>query len=309
MDPSEFFTASAVHIVAGKGGVGKTTLTAALGLAAASLGLEVLLIEIEGRGGLPGLFGRPTLHYREERLGERIRARSLRAEDALVEYLSDHGFGPLARRMIDTGLVEVVSRGAPGMKDILLLGKIKQLERAGAADVILVDAPASGHAVTFLRSPRGLLDAVATGPINSQAREVLDLLTDAARCQVLLVTTAEETPVNELVETAFSLEDEVGLHLGPVLVNGLLPDRRLPADVRRAGRRAGVELDTDLRLVLERASSYVRRRVEGQQAQLDRLADLLPLPRLTVTQRPCAGLTRAELPGLADELLTALRAA
>lgn len=309
MDPSAFFTASAVHIVAGKGGVGKTTLTAGLGLAAASLGLEVLLIEIEGRGGLPGLFGHTRLHYGEETIAERVRARSLSAEEALVEYLADHGFGPLARRMIDTGLVEVISRGAPGMKDILLLGKIKQLERAGAADVILVDAPASGHAVTFLRSPRGLLDAVASGPINSQAREVLELLTDAARCQVLLVTTAEETPVNELVETAFSLEDEIGLHLGPVLVNGVLADRRLPADVRRAARRAGVELDGGVRRALETASAYVRRRVDAQQAQLARLDELLPLTRLTVAQRPKAGLTHADLPALADELLAALRAA
>ncbi|MCC6433738.1 MAG: ArsA family ATPase [Acidimicrobiales bacterium] len=309
MDPSAFFTSSAVHIVAGKGGVGKTTLTAGLGLAAASLGLDVLLVEIEGRGGLPGLFGRNRLHYREETLAQGVRARSLSAEEALVEYLADHGFGPLARRMIDTGLVEVVSRGAPGMKDILLLGKIKQLERAGAADVILVDAPASGHAVTFLRSPRGLLDAVASGPINSQAREVLELLTDAARCQVLLVTTAEETPINELVETAFSLEDEIGLHLGPVLVNGVLPDRHLPADVRRAAKRAGVVLDVGVRRALETASAYVRRRVDAQQSQLSRLDELLPLTRLTVAQRPTAGLAHAHLPALADELLAAIRAA
>ncbi len=308
MDPSAFFTAAAVHIVAGKGGVGKTTVTAALGLAAASLGLDVLLVEIEGRGGLPALFGHDRLGYHEQQLAERIRGRSLSADRALVEYLADHGFGPLARRMIDTGLVEVVSRGAPGMKDILLLGKIKQLERAQAADVILVDAPASGHAVTFLRAPRGLLDAVASGPINSQASEVLELLTDETRCQVLLVTTAEETPVNELIETAFNLEDEVGLHLGPVFVNGLVDDAKLPVDARRAARRAGLELDAELRLALDAASAHTRTRVERQQAQLERLRDRLPLARLPLAQRPCAGLTPQHLPGLADDVLRALRA-
>lgn len=308
MDPSAFFTASAVHIVAGKGGVGKTTMTAALAVAASSLGLEVLVVEIEGRGGLPTLFGKRQLGYDGSPLADGVVGRSLSADRALIEYLAEHGFGPLARRMIDTGLVEVVARGAPGMKDILLLGKIKQLEREGAADVILVDAPASGHAITFLRSPRGLLDAVASGPINSQATEVLELLTDPARCQVLLVTTAEETPVNELIETAFSLEDEVGLHLGPLIVNGVLPLRKLPTDVRRAARAAGVELDAAERASLEQAASFRRHRQEAQQLQLARLRELLPLPTLTVPHRFSAGLGPDDLPALAEDVLAGLAA-
>jgi anion-transporting ArsA/GET3 family ATPase len=312
VDPSAFFTASAVHIVAGKGGVGKTTLTAALGVAASRVGLDVLLVEIEGRGGLPGLFGRAGLGYEEQVLAPGVRGRSLSADLALIEYLADHGLGPLARRMIDTGLVEVIARGAPGMKDILLLGKIKQLERAGAADVILVDAPASGHAITFLRSPRGLLDAVGSGPINSQAREVLELLTDPARCQVLLVTVPEETPVNELVETAFSLEDEVGLHLGPVLANAVLPSAPSWAATgdgeARAVRRDGA-IDDDLRHALEAAAAHQQHRVAQQQAQLDRLAELLPLPRLEIRHRRTTGLTASDLGEVADELLAALRAA
>lgn len=307
MDPSAFFRSSTVHIVAGKGGVGKTTVTAALGTAAAAAGLEVLLVEIEGRGSLPALFGRRQLGYRDEVLAPRIRARSLRADQALIEYLAGHGFGPLARRMIDTGLVEVIARGAPGMKDILLLGKIKQLERAGAADVILVDAPASGHAITFLRSPRGLLDAVGGGPINSQAGEVLELLTDPTRCQVLLVTAPEETPVNEVIETAFSLEDEVGLHLGPLFVNGVLP----VLDLEPAGRPAfvaGEPLDDDLLDALDAAAAHRRARQDAQRRQLDRLAEELPLPRVALAQRPTAGLQAADLAGLADEVTTALAA-
>jgi anion-transporting ArsA/GET3 family ATPase len=306
MDPSAFFSASTVQFVAGKGGVGKTTLTAALGVAAASLGLRVLLVEIEGRGGLPALFGRPPLGYEETELAPGVRGRSLGADRALVEYLADHGYGSLARRMIDTGLVEVIARGAPGIKDILLLGKIKQLERAGAADVIVVDAPASGHAVTFLRSPRGLLDAVAGGPINSQAVEVLELLTDPARCQVLLVTLAEETPVNELIETAFALEDEIGLHLGPLLVNGVLPVRDLPDDAARVAAGAGVALDGTTAAALDGAATFRQRRQEAQRGQLQRLAERLPLPQVVVTQRFRAGLGPADLTSLADEVLRGL---
>jgi len=308
MDPSAFFAAGTVQLVAGKGGVGKTTLTAALGVAAASLGLEVLLVEIEGRGGLPALFGRPPLGYEETDLAPGIRGRSLGADRALVEYLADHGYGPLARRMVDTGLVEVIARGAPGIKDILLLGKIKQLERAGAADLIVVDAPASGHAVTFLRSPRGLLDAVAAGPVNSQAAEVLELLTDPARCQVLLVTLAEETPVNELIETAFALEDEIGLHLGPLLVNGVLPVRELPVDAAGAAAEAGATLDPGTVTSLDRAASFRLRRRQAQQDQLERLAERLPLPQVVLAQRFRAGLGPADLPDLAGELLRGIEA-
>src|SRR5207248_5063445 len=157
----------------------------------------------------------------EAELRPGVRARTLTPDDALVEYLRDHGLRRIGRRLSQSGALEVVATAVPGMKDILVLGKVKQLERAGVADLVVLDAPAAGHAVSFLMSPRGLLDAARVGPIRTQAQEVLDLLTDPARCQVVLVTLPEETPVNELVETAFALEDRVGLSLGPVVVNGL----------------------------------------------------------------------------------------
>ena len=83
-----------------------------------------------------------------------------------------------------SGALDMVATAAPGIRDILVLGKVKQLERAGAADLIVLDAPAAGHAITFLQSARALLDAVRVGPINAQARDVLELLTDHERCQV-----------------------------------------------------------------------------------------------------------------------------
>ena len=176
-----------------------------------------------------------------------MRARTT-PDDALVEYLEDHGLRRIGRRLASSGALEVVATAVPGMKDILVLGKVKQLERAGAADLIVIDAPAAGHAVTFLLSAQGLLDAVRVGPIRKQAQDVVELLTDAERCQVMLVTVAEETPVNELVETAFAIEDRAGVALGPVVVNGCvapIPDLtalaadRLDGDVRRRPRHLG----------------------------------------------------------------------
>src|SRR5690349_8906642 len=191
---------------------------------AAGLGLSVLIVEVEGKTGLAAAFGAEDLEYDERELAPGIRARSLTPDVALVEYLEEHGLKRISKRLVRGGLVEVVSTAVPGIKDILILGKVKQLERAGAADLILLDAPAAGHAITFLLAARALLDAVRVGPINTQAREVLELLTDAERCEVMLVTLPEETPVNELIDTAFHLEDRVGVNLGPVVVNGLYED-------------------------------------------------------------------------------------
>src|SRR5207253_3194021 len=87
-----------------------------------------------------------------------------------------------------TTVTAALATAVPGMKDILVLGKVKQLERAGAADLIVLDAPAAGHAVSFLLSARGLLDAVRVGPVSKQAADVVEMLRDPERCRVLLVT-------------------------------------------------------------------------------------------------------------------------
>ena len=240
VDPAGFCTQARVLIVAGKGGVGKTTVTAALARMAARAGLTTLIVEVEGKSGLGSAFGRAqALTYEEVTLAPGggpdgaadIRARTLTPDDALIEYLHDHGMKRISKRLASSGAIDVVATAAPGIKDILVLGKVKSLERSNTADLILLDAPAAGHAVTFLMSAHGLLDAVRVGPIRSQAQEVIELLTDAKRCQTLLVTLPEETPVNEVVETAYKLEDRVGVSLAGVVVNGLYPElEHLDAD-------------------------------------------------------------------------------
>ncbi|MDP1807795.1 MAG: ArsA-related P-loop ATPase, partial [Acidimicrobiales bacterium] len=150
MDARTFCCQSRVVVVAGKGGVGKTTVTAAMARMAAGLGLSVLIVEVEGKTGLAAAFGAEDLEYDERELAPNIRARSLTSDVALVEYLEEHGLRRLSKRLVKAGLVEVVSTAVPGIKDILVLGKVKQLERAGVADLILLDAPAAGHAVSFL---------------------------------------------------------------------------------------------------------------------------------------------------------------
>ncbi|MDQ1521509.1 MAG: hypothetical protein QOI55_2582, partial [Actinomycetota bacterium] len=207
MEVAQFCSTSHVVIVAGKGGVGKTTVTATLALVASRAGLRVLIVEVEGKSGLPTMFGAPALDYDECELAPNIAARFLTPDAALVDYLVHHGMRRISKRLAQSGALDVVATAVPGMKDILVLGKVKSLAEARLFDLILVDSPAAGHAITFLLSARGLLDAVRVGPVRKQAHDVVELLSDPARCQVLLVTIPEETPVNELIDTAFAIED------------------------------------------------------------------------------------------------------
>jgi anion-transporting ArsA/GET3 family ATPase len=317
VDPEQFFAASRLVIVAGKGGVGKTTVSAALARAAALTGLSTLVVEVEGRTGLPRMFGQAELGYDEVVLSPGggpdgaadVRARTLTADAALLEYLQDHGLSRISRRLLSTGALDVVATAAPGIKDILLLGKVKQLERAGAADLIVLDAPAAGHAITFLQSARSLIDTVSVGPINAQARDVLELLEDHERCQVMLVTIAEETPVNEAVETAFSLEDRVGIGLGPIVVNGLYPELKgLDAEPEVAAAQAGVSLREGEAGALAAAAAFRRDRTALQAEQIARLEAALPLPQLRLPFLFATEIGPADLDVLARALLAAIGA-
>ena len=304
MDPVRFCSQSRLVIVAGKGGVGKTTVTAALAVMAARAGLRTLIVEVEGKTGLGSAFGQGELSYEEVELAERVRARTITSDQALLEYLEDHGMRRLSKRLTNTGFLDVVATAAPGIKDILVLGKVKQLERAGDADLIVLDAPAAGHAVTFLQSARGLLDAVRVGPVRSQAEDVQELLSDPDRCQVLLVTLPEETPVNEAAETAARLRERVGVHLGPVVVNGLYPPLR--------GLESAAELvahvPPDEAEPLRAAAAFRRSRHELQQEQLGRLADALDLPQLHLPFLFSPELGPADVSALADALADAVGA-
>ena len=182
------------------------------------------IVEVEGKSGLAALFGREPLRYDE-------------VDAALERRPGRHGgrSGPGRSRpttrcsSTSTTTACAASRTGscraarstwwrpprPASRTSSSSARSSSSSGRATADLIVLDAPAAGHAITFLQSARGLLDAVRVGPINTQARDVLEMLTDPERCQVVLVTLPEETPVNELVETAYHLEDRVGVGLGP----------------------------------------------------------------------------------------------
>ncbi len=310
MDVGTFCAQSHVVVVAGKGGVGKTTMSAALARMAAESGRSVLIVELEGKSGITGAFGwREDLGYEEVRLAGSVRARRITPDDALVEYLEEHGLRRVSKRLARTGVLDVVATAIPGIRDVLVLGKVKQLERAGVADLIVVDAPATGHAITFLTSASGLVGAARGGPLRAQAQDVLELLNDPSRCRVILVTLPEELPVSETIEAAYTLEDKAGVQLGPVIVNACDPEPvGLGPTAAEAAAAAGAEVPPSHLAALEKARSFRLARHAVSAEQVERLARELPLPHLFVPALSAESIGPAETATLADALAKAVEA-
>ena len=307
MGPLTFFSQTRLLVITGKGGVGKTTVSGVIANLAARNGLRAIVVQITAPGAqdepeaahLSRLFGgdEPVgyegIVVAEDSSGGEVRARAVRPDAALVEYLHLHGMRRLSRRLVSSGALDVVATAVPGMPDMLVLGKLKQMERAAAAgqpdapDFIILDAPAAGHAVRFLQSPHGLLDAAGGGPIEAQAQEVVEMLSDPSRCQVLLVTTPEETPVSETLETAQLLEEKAGTTLGGVVVNALLPVLPLPPvievpELEKLAKQAGARLKPEELSSLAAAGQLRLRRQESQAAQVARLAIELPVKQFAL---------------------------
>ena len=282
-DPLPTLFAATVVVVAGKGGVGKTTVTAVLARAAADAGQRVLAVELDGKPMLAELL-------------PGVEVRSITAADALDEYLREHGFKRVAKRLASSGVIDVIGTAAPGIDDIVVLGKIKQLERSGEWDLIVVDGPAAGHAITFLTSAQGMLDSVRGGPVHAQARDVMELLSDAQRCHVVLVTLPEATPVNEAIETIATLEGRVGVRLGPIVINEVDNRTDVPDP---ATLRLGRSTDAS---ALRAAAVFRRSRRAMQDAEIARLAEAVALPRVELVALAVAGLDAADVRTLAATL-------
>ncbi len=311
MTDSDWLTSTHVAIVAGKGGVGSSTVAAAYALAAARQGADVLFVAIDGRPGMgPLLGGRPL--DSNDRILQRIkgagqvRGRTIPADQAFSDYLDLRGVGGLLRRAASATSLPMIAAATPGLEHLLVLGKIKELERDRSADLIIVDAPPAGHATPFLRSATGLSDVVQSGPIRDQAEEVTEMLTDPARCRAMVVTLPEITPVTEGLELVREVGRELGVDLLPLVVNSCWPDRPgLDKSPAVAARGQQVKLSAASKRALDSSAAFGRARLEQQRAQIERLqdavdVDVITLPRLTTTD-----LGRDDLSELADRLVGA----
>lgn len=278
MEPHHFFTAQRVLIVAGKGGVGKSALSGALALLSARSGLRTLLVSLDAQ----------SIEVPEHELLERITVTPGRA---LTDFLSSKGMGLLSRQLARSGIVELVASTAPGLDDLLVLGRIKAFEKERRAEVIIVDGPAAGHAADLVRAPQQLKKAISTGPIGQQSDEVLTMLADGSRCKIMLVTTPAMTPVAETVEVADDLVASVGIVLAPLVVNKCEPEvpvlAALPADE-----------------VLANAYAYATQRERAQRAAMDLLSESRAEAQLHIPRHRLEGMELVS--AIADDLLHAM---
>lgn len=296
---------SRLLVVAGKGGVGKTTVTAVMARASADSGLRVLVVTLDSRTGLAELLGGcasdgttyegTTIHTG---LGDNgtgsIHLRTITAGEALQDYLATQGLARVAKRLVSTGVVSVVASAAPGIDDLLVLGKIKHLvglaNAEGDHDLIIVDAPAAGHALSFLQSPRAMATTIRGGPLRSQAIEVQSMLSDPTKCRVLMVTLPETTPVNEMLETAELLRESVGVAFAPVVVNNV----DIALDVETL---ADAELPDGM---LGDAARYRAERSCLHRTAIDRVKSELGDDVITLPHVPTASLSPDDVQSLAD---------
>ena len=291
-----------LHFVTGKGGTGKSTVAAALALTLASGGRKVLLVEVEGRQGIAQLFDVPPLPYKELKIasaehGGQVNALAIDIEAAFLEYLDmfyNLGIAGMAMRRV--GAIEFATTIAPGLRDVLLTGKIKESvirvdkQKLPVYDAIVVDAPPTGRIVRFLDVTRAVSDLAKGGPVYSQAEGVVKLL-HSDQTAIHLVTLLEALPMQETMEAIDELQ-ELGLPIGSVIVNRniaayLQPDDLtkaaegdVDADAVRAGlSAAGIKLsDNDFAGLLTETIQHATR-ITARAATAEQL-DELKVPRL-----------------------------
>jgi anion-transporting ArsA/GET3 family ATPase len=284
-------------IVTGKGGVGKSTVAAALALAGASTGRRTCLVEVEGRQTFSRMFTTQAWDFTEREFRPGLWGLSVDPDASLREYLAMfYGAKRLSRIVSNSSAVEFATTAAPGIKDVLLVGKVKEIERRRDPDgrfhydLIVLDAPPTGRIVNFLRAPDATTELVNIGPIRDQAQTVIDMLLDPKRTHLQLVTLLEEMPVQETIESATALTD-LGVTLGPVIVNRVLEERfdeplRKAFEGLDAPAAAAVAAKGDLELSVEAAEALLGigrthlHRMELQQRMRATLTKKLRLPFL-----------------------------
>ncbi|QLL07156.1 ArsA-related P-loop ATPase [Mycobacterium vicinigordonae] len=298
-----------LHFVTGKGGTGKSTIAAALALTLAAGGRKVLLVEVEGRQGIAQLFDVPPLPYQEVKIataerGGQVNALAIELEAAFLEYLDMfYNLGLAGRAMRRIGAIEFATTIAPGLRDVLLTGKIKETvirldkNKRPLYDAIVVDAPPTGRIARFLDVTKAVSDLAKGGPVHSQAEGVVRLL-HSDQTAIHLVTLLEALPVQETLEAIEELA-EMQLPIGSVIVNRNIPPFLDAGDLAKAAEgvvdvdsvrtglaAAGIKLEDEdfaglLTETIEHATRIAARSETAQQL------DALHVPRL-------------ELPTIAD---------
>lgn len=230
MRPAPDLLARRLLFFTGKGGVGKSTITAATALLAAERGQRVLVVEADAKGNIPRHFEAGPVGFQPREVYPGVHVMAMRTEDSLKEYLRLNlrvpvlsRLGPLARAL------EFVATAAPGVKEILTVGKVcwevrESIEGRADWDLVVVDAAATGHIISQLDAPRGIKELVSVGMVRQQTDWMVEILADPEVTALNVVATPEEMPVNETIELVQRALAELSVPLGLIVVNRVLPE-------------------------------------------------------------------------------------
>lgn len=269
--------------VTGKGGVGKSTVAAALGLLAARRGKRTIICEVAQQERMSRFFHREGVGFKETELEPDLYALSIDPQKSMEEYLKlQVRMGPLNDVLFHNRIFQYFAAATPGLKELVTIGKVwelaqpdRRVKRGARYDLVIVDAAATGHGIGVLRTPKTFADIAKVGPIRRQALTIHNFVTDGQMTGVVAVTTPEEMPVNETLFLKERLDEAMGIGIDLVFCNGLFPDRFTRPEIERigaeqeAGNGRGAE-GTLLRAALAAAVSGDRRAHEQRQ-QLKRL--------------------------------------
>jgi anion-transporting ArsA/GET3 family ATPase len=270
-------------IVTGKGGVGKSSIAAALALASAQRDQRTLVAEVNAKERITQLLGKPEAGPNVTSIEENLWAVNLRPQEAMREYaLMILKFESIYNAVFENRLVQYFLRFVPSLQELVLLGKLlfhlkeKRPDGSNRFDRIVVDAPATGHAITFLSVPQVILDTVPPGPLAQDAAWMRDYLVDPLITAAVLVSLPEDMPVNETLELGRALRERVHLERQAVVLNGFIPPR---FDADELSKLQGAPPLAELARVHEqraRLSAEARARLEAMGAPLGLVPRLYP---------------------------------
>jgi anion-transporting ArsA/GET3 family ATPase len=281
--PLDSILSKRLIFVTGKGGVGKTTVSTALGLLAARRGLRTLICEVEPKGEVSRFFGIKSGGFVPVNVAENLDVMEMSTEAALYEYLKLYLRLPIPVRLTPLAKTfDFVANAAPGVREILVVGKLCYEVRERHYDVVLADASSSGHIVSQLSSPQGVGDLFPIGLVRDQTDWMLEILADREQTGICLVATAEETPIEESLELNQRLKEQTVVSLVAAIVNKVIPSvfsnlERTTFEGLSALLDAGVELGAlDGLANLIEATRLWSSLGERQESLIQRLRSALP---------------------------------